>query len=246
MNVRIFVQKFEMRRLLVINDLSFMLDRMELNLMVACIFTKLLEDFIHLLLLYDHLFFELDNRHARVLLFSFFHNFLAFVILVRLWAMKVEFLAYKAILVLYRHCTMVARDVKLRNVGERRQIIRDLRVQRNRHMAINFSVVRHSMKHTVTINEVVTTLILMKLSFIHRLHLDYKIAVVSEHLLRVEDATVGLKSTTRLMPPAAIESVEVVFPEEFELVLVLVVSENLDVVVHDVPGHVRRVEAFAP
>ena len=79
-----------------------------------------------------------------------------------------------------------------------------------------------------------------------RLHLDDKVATTCVDILRVKHTAVGLKTTTSLVPAAAVEGVEVVTPVELKLVEVLIVSEDLNVVVEYVPWHVDRVETLAP
>jgi hypothetical protein len=48
------------------------------------------------------------------------------------------------------------------------------------------------------------------------------------------------------VPSARVKGVEVVPPVEVEFVGVLVVGEHLNVVVEDVPWHVRGVKALSP
>jgi len=72
------------------------------------------------------------------------------------------------------------------------------------------------------------------------------VTACSVYVGRVEDAAVSLESTTSLVPAARIKCVEIVFPVGFKLLCVLVVSEDLNIVIKDVPRHVSWVETFAP
>ena len=48
------------------------------------------------------------------------------------------------------------------------------------------------------------------------------------------------------MPAAAIKGIEVISPVELKLVLVLIIGENFDIVVKNVPWHIHWVESLAP
>ena len=80
-----------------------------------------------------------------------------------------------------------------------------------------------------------------------RLHLEVKITFSDIDLGGAESSTIGVKgSIVALVPSVGIKSVEVVFPVEFECLLVLVVGVRLDEVVNDFPRHVFCVKTGTP
>lgn len=81
---------------------------------------------------------------------------------------------------------------------------------------------------------------------VHWLHLQNKVAAGSVDIGWVENGGIGLESTGSLMPSSAVELVEVISPVEDEFAGCLVVVEDLNIVVKDVPWHVDWVEAIAP
>ena len=78
------------------------------------------------------------------------------------------------------------------------------------------------------------------------LHLEDKVSCLNRYVFRVENAGVGIESTVGLVPALSVKSVEIIAPVELKFVRVMVVLEDLNVVVEDVPGHVGGVEALAP
>ena len=78
------------------------------------------------------------------------------------------------------------------------------------------------------------------------LHLEDEIAGLGVGIIWVEDARVGLETSTCLMPAARIEMVEIVTPVEPELVMVDIVVVHLDVVIENVPWHISGIEAMTP
>lgn len=82
--------------------------------------------------------------------------------------------------------------------------------------------------------------------FLHGLHLDHEITPTCIYIGWVEDTAILVETSTGLMPSTAIKSVKVVSPVELKLVLVLIESENFNIVVKNVPWHVYWVESLAP
>ena len=78
------------------------------------------------------------------------------------------------------------------------------------------------------------------------LHLDDKVASASVYISRVENATISLEATAGLVPSTTVEGIEVIAPMELKLVYVLIVREDLDVVVEDVPRHIYWIESSTP
>ena len=79
------------------------------------------------------------------------------------------------------------------------------------------------------------------------LHLQHKVALVNVGLAGTESSAIGIKSgVVRLVPPVSVEGREVIPPVEVETFRLEIVSVGLNVVVHDVPRHILRVEALAP
>ena len=77
-------------------------------------------------------------------------------------------------------------------------------------------------------------------------HFNDEVAMLTVDVCRVERAGVGLKATTCLVPATAIKGIEIVPPVQFKLILVLIVDENLNIVVENIPGHVHGHEMCAP
>ena len=78
------------------------------------------------------------------------------------------------------------------------------------------------------------------------LHLDDKVASASVYISRVENATISLEAAASLVPSTTVEGIEVIAPMELKLVYVLIVREDLDVVVEDVPRHIYWIESGTP
>ena len=101
------------------------------------------------------------------------------------------------------------------------------------------------MEETVKAVLLVVTMIVVVVH-IGWLHLNDQVSTACVHVLRIEDTAVGLKSTASLVPATTVESIEIVAPVELKFVEKLVVGEDFDVVVEDVPWHVNRVESCTP
>ena len=78
------------------------------------------------------------------------------------------------------------------------------------------------------------------------LHLQNKVAILGINLRRVEDTAVGIKSTTSFVPSATIKGVKIVAPSEIKFVVLFIKGIDFNVIVHDIPGHVRRIKAITP
>ena len=109
--------------------------------------------------------------------------------------------------------------------------------------ALQSSVVGHAL---VIVLAAVMSVSMNTVSLWLGLHLEDEIASLGVGIIRVEDARVGLETSTCLMPAASIEIVEIVTPVEPELILVDIVVVHLDIVVEDVPWHISGVEAMSP
>ena len=48
------------------------------------------------------------------------------------------------------------------------------------------------------------------------------------------------------MPASRVKGIEIIPPVKFELVLVLIVFEDFNVIIEDIPGHISWVESLAP
>ncbi len=81
---------------------------------------------------------------------------------------------------------------------------------------------------------------------VSRLHFQMQITVLSKHVRGVELARVRLERASGLVPATTVESVEVIAPVELELLVLGVPLMNLNVVVKGVPGHIERIQIFAP
>ena len=80
-----------------------------------------------------------------------------------------------------------------------------------------------------------------------RLHLEHQVAVLDVGLRGAEGSCVSIEGcVVRLVPPAGIEGVEVVPPVEVERLGLIVVGVCLNVVIHDIPGHILGVKALTP
>ena len=86
----------------------------------------------------------------------------------------------------------------------------------------------------------------MVVMMVHWLHLQNKVAAGSVDIRWVENGGIGLESTGSLMPSSTVEGIEVISPVEDKLSGRLVVVEDLNIVVKDVPWHVDWVEAVTP
>ena len=86
----------------------------------------------------------------------------------------------------------------------------------------------------------------MVVMMVHWLHLQNKVAARSVDIRWVENGGIGLESTGSLMPSSTVEGIEVISPVEDKLSGRLVVVEDLNIVVKDVPWHVDWVEAVTP
>merc|ERR1719253_837385 len=75
----------------------------------------------------------------------------------------------------------------------------------------------------------------MVVMMVHWLHLQNKVAARSVDIRWVENGGIGLESTGSLMPSTAVEGIEVISPVEDKLSGCLVVVEDLNIVVKDVP-----------
>ena len=79
------------------------------------------------------------------------------------------------------------------------------------------------------------------------LHLEDKVATMSESLLSSESRAVVIKrGVITLVPPVSVKGVEVILPVEVVAVGLEVVSVCLDVVVDAVPWHVNWAESMSP
>ena len=86
----------------------------------------------------------------------------------------------------------------------------------------------------------------MVVMMVHWLHLQNKVAARSVDIRWVENGGIGLESTGSLMPSSTVEGIEVISPVEDKLSSCLVVVEDFNIVVKDVPWHVDWVEAVTP
>ena len=102
-----------------------------------------------------------------------------------------------------------------------------------------------SMKVEVIVRVVFLMNMIMSM-VIHWLHFKNEVTCGSIDIGWIENRTIGLESTTCFVPSATVESIEVVSPVELKLVVVLVVSEDLNVVVEHIPWHVSWVESLTP
>ena len=102
-----------------------------------------------------------------------------------------------------------------------------------------------SMKVEVIVRVVFLMNMIMSM-VIHWLHFKNEVTCGSIDIGWIENRTIGLESTTRFVPSATVESIEVISPVEFELVVMLVVGEDLNVVIEYIPWHVSWVESLTP
>ena len=86
----------------------------------------------------------------------------------------------------------------------------------------------------------------MVIMVVHWLHLQNEVAAGSVNIRWVENGGVCLESTGSLVPSSAVELVEVISPVEDEFSSGLIVVEDLNIVVKDIPWHIDWVEAIAP
>ena len=86
----------------------------------------------------------------------------------------------------------------------------------------------------------------MIIMVIHWLHLQDQISSRCVDIGWVENGRVCFKSTRCLMPSARVKCIEVISPVEDKFSSGLIVIENLNVVIEDVPWHVMWVEAITP
>ena len=120
--------------------------------------------------------------------------------------------------------------------------------------AMNGLVLAFGMNNAVfrllNVQKTIQAMLLLKLFLlvggIQRFKFNDHVTASSVYVGRVEDAAVSLESTTSLVPAARIKCVEIVFPVGFKLLRALVVREDLNIVIKDVPRHVSWVETFAP
>ena len=79
------------------------------------------------------------------------------------------------------------------------------------------------------------------------LHLEDKVAAMSESLLSSEGRAVVIKrGVITLVPPVSVKGVEIILPVEVVAVGLEVVSVSLNVVIDAVPWHVICVEPVSP
>jgi len=180
---------------------------------------------------------KISKRHAFILgLFSLSGLIVRFMLDGVLRAGQMKLLAHNSRVVKHGHCLMMDGDALL-NVGKRGNIIGELLTMM--HGAVRVTIeMSHAVKAAVAVMVGVVGL--------HWLHLDNEVAVRSVDLLGVENAAVGLEAAACLVPATAVEGVEIVAPVELKFVQVLVVGEDFDVIVKDVPGHVSGIEALTP
>ena len=103
-----------------------------------------------------------------------------------------------------------------------------------------------SMKVEVIVRVVCLLMNMIMSMVIHWLHFKNEVTCGSIDIGWIENRTIGLESTTCFVPSATVESIEVISPVEFELVVMLVVGENLNVVIEYIPWHVSWVESLTP
>ena len=70
--------------------------------------------------------------------------------------------------------------------------------------------------------------------------------IVSENVLRVECASIRFETTAGFVPLVTIKVVKVIAPVELELVMLFIVGENFDVIVHHIPRHIMGIETRMP
>ena len=78
------------------------------------------------------------------------------------------------------------------------------------------------------------------------LHLKHQITSLHRHILWVENARVLHKASACFVPSVCIESVKIVTPVQVELIVSLIVGEDLNVVVHEIPGHIGSIQTLSP
>ena len=160
-----------------------------------------------------------------------------------LCTMQTQFLSNKRWIVVNWYCLSLLNSV-LANMRKLRNAVSNLFVRFVHRMSLQMPVRRvisNPVQHAAVMRQAVRVL-----ERFNRLHLDHKVSVRGVHLLRVEDTAVGFEASACLMPAAAVERVEVIAPVELEFVQFLVVGEDLNVIVQDVPGHVRWVKTRTP
>ena len=95
------------------------------------------------------------------------------------------------------------------------------------------------------VDVIAVTIVIKEMLFLW-LHLYYKVATSSEHICRIEGATVRLKCSTLLLPAVLVKLLEVILPLEIEIFRVLIVTVHLDIVKEYVPRHIFRVQVRTP